>query len=86
MVGSGDGACVVVGARESRAQGEGRQGTDEFVATEEPPVDSGDVTAVRNRTVSIPDQQTFRFDVNASGRIDSGDVTVTRNASVTVLP
>jgi RNA-directed DNA polymerase len=42
MVGSGDGACVVVGARESRAQGEGRQGTDEFVATEEPPVDSGD--------------------------------------------
>ena len=48
--------------------------------------DSGDVTAVRNRTVSIPDQQTFRFDVNTSGRIDSGDVTVTRNASVTVLP
>jgi hypothetical protein len=48
--------------------------------------DSGDVTAVRNHTVSIPDTQTFRFDVNASGRIDSGDVTVTRNASVTVLP
>jgi hypothetical protein len=48
--------------------------------------DSGDVTAVRNNTVSIPDQQTFRFDVNTSGRIDSGDVTVTRNASVTVLP
>ena len=48
--------------------------------------DSGDVTAVRNRTVSVPDQQTFCFDVNASGRIDSGDVTVTRNASVTVLP
>ena len=42
MVGSGDGACVVVGARESRAQGEGRQGTDGFVAKEEPPVDSGD--------------------------------------------
>ena len=48
--------------------------------------DSGDVTAVRNHTVSIPDQTTFRFDVNASGRIDAGDVTVTRNASVTVLP
>jgi hypothetical protein len=48
--------------------------------------DSGDVTAVRNKTVSIPDQQTFQFDVNTSGRIDSGDVTVTRNASVTVLP
>jgi Dockerin type I domain len=47
---------------------------------------SGDVTAVRNHTVSIPDQQTFRFDVNTSGRIDSGDVTVRRNASVTVLP
>jgi hypothetical protein len=48
--------------------------------------DAGDVTAVRNHTVSIPDQQTFRFDVNTSGRIDAGDVTVTRNASVTVLP
>jgi hypothetical protein len=48
--------------------------------------DSGDVTQVRNHTVSIPDQQTFRFDVNTSGRIDAGDVTVTRNASVTVLP
>jgi hypothetical protein len=48
--------------------------------------DAGDVTQVRNRTVSLPDQQTFRFDVNASGRIDAGDVTVTRNASVTVLP
>jgi uncharacterized repeat protein (TIGR03803 family) len=48
--------------------------------------DSGDVTQVRNRTVSIPDQQTFRFDVNTSGRIDAGDVTATRNASVTVLP
>ena len=42
MGGSGDGACVVVGARESRAQGEGRQGTDGFAATEEPPVDSDD--------------------------------------------
>jgi hypothetical protein len=42
---------------------------------------------VRNHTISIPsDNQTARFDVNASGRIDSGDVTVTRNASVTVLP
>jgi len=48
--------------------------------------DAGDVTAVRNKTVSIPDQQTFRFDVNASGRIDAGDVTTTRNATVTVLP
>src|SRR5207302_9878450 len=48
--------------------------------------DSGDITAVRNKTVSIPDQQTFRFDVNTSGRIDSGDVTATRNATVTVLP
>jgi hypothetical protein len=48
--------------------------------------DAGDVTTVRNNTVSIPDQQTFRYDVNTSGRIDAGDVTVTRNASVTVLP
>jgi hypothetical protein len=48
--------------------------------------DAGDVTAVRNHTVSIPDQSTFRFDVNASGRIDAGDVTATRNATVTVLP
>jgi dockerin type I repeat protein len=48
--------------------------------------DAGDVTAVRNKTVSIPDQQTFRFDVNTSGRIDAGDVTATRNATVTVLP
>jgi hypothetical protein len=49
--------------------------------------DSGDVTAVRNHTVSIPsDDQTARFDVNVSGRIDAGDVTATRNASVTVLP
>jgi hypothetical protein len=48
--------------------------------------DSGDVTQVRNHTVSVPDQDTFRFDVNTTGRIDAGDVTVTRNASVTVLP
>ena len=48
--------------------------------------DSGDVTAVRNKTVSIPDGQTFRLDVNVDARIDSGDVTITRNASVTVLP
>jgi hypothetical protein len=48
--------------------------------------DSGDVTQVRNHTVSIPDQTTLRFDVNASGRIDAGDVTATRNATVTVLP
>ena len=39
---SGGGACVVVGARESRAHGEGRQGTDRTAKTEEPPVDSGD--------------------------------------------
>jgi hypothetical protein len=48
--------------------------------------DAGDVTAVRNKTVSIPDASTFRFDVNNSGRIDAGDVTTTRNATVTVLP
>jgi dockerin type I repeat protein len=51
--------------------------------------DAGDVTQVRNRTVSIPDTTdpaSFRFDVNASGRIDAGDVTTTRNATVTVLP
>jgi hypothetical protein len=48
--------------------------------------DAGDVTAVRNNTVTIPDQSTCRFDVNASGRIDAGDVTATRNATVTVLP
>jgi hypothetical protein len=51
--------------------------------------DSGDVTQVRNNTVSIPDTTdpaSFRFDVNTSGRIDAVDVTVTRNASVTVLP
>jgi hypothetical protein len=51
--------------------------------------DAGDVTAVRNKTVSIPDTTnpaSFRFDVNNSGRIDAGDVTATRNATVTVLP
>jgi hypothetical protein len=48
--------------------------------------DSGDVTQVRNRTVTTTTQPTCRFDVNASGRIDAGDVTVTRNATVTVLP
>jgi hypothetical protein len=48
--------------------------------------DAGDVTQVRNKTVSIPDATTFRFDVNNSGRIDAGDVTTTRNATVTVLP
>jgi serine protease AprX len=48
--------------------------------------DAGDVTQVRNKTVSIPDATTFRMDVNASGRIDAGDVTTTRNATVTVLP
>jgi hypothetical protein len=51
--------------------------------------DAGDVTQVRNRTVSIPDTTdpaSFRYDVNASGRIDAGDVTTTRNATVTVLP
>jgi hypothetical protein len=51
--------------------------------------DAGDVTQVRNRTVSIPvttDPNSFRYDVNISGRIDAGDVTATRNATVTVLP
>jgi autotransporter-associated beta strand protein len=49
--------------------------------------DSGDVTAVRNHTVSPPtDDATARFDVNVSNRIDAGDVTATRNATVTVLP
>jgi hypothetical protein len=51
--------------------------------------DSGDVTQVRNRTISIPDTTnpaSFRYDVNTSGRIDAGDVTATRNATVTVLP
>jgi hypothetical protein len=48
--------------------------------------DAGDVTAVRNHSVSIPTAQTFQFDVDASGRIDSGDVTKTRNATVSALP
>jgi hypothetical protein len=49
--------------------------------------DAGDVTAVRNHTVSIPtNDATARFDVNVIGRIDAGDVTATRNATVTVLP
>jgi hypothetical protein len=48
--------------------------------------DAGDVTQVRNKTVTIPDQTTCRFDVNNSGRTDAGDVTTTRNATVTVLP
>jgi hypothetical protein len=51
--------------------------------------DSGDVTQVRSRTVTIPDTTdpaSFRYDVNSSGRIDAGDVTATRNATVTVLP
>jgi hypothetical protein len=51
--------------------------------------DAGDVTQVRNRTVSIPDTtdpNSFKYDVNISGRIDAGDVTATRNATVTVLP
>jgi hypothetical protein len=48
--------------------------------------DAGDVTNVRNHTVSVPDQTTFRNDVNCSGRIDAGDVTATRNATVTALP
>jgi hypothetical protein len=51
--------------------------------------DAGDVTQVRNRTVTIPDTTnpaSFRYDVNTSGRIDAGDVTTTRNATVTVLP
>jgi group II intron reverse transcriptase/maturase len=42
MDGPGGGACIVVRARESRARGEGRQGTDGHAQTEEPPVDSGD--------------------------------------------
>jgi hypothetical protein len=48
--------------------------------------DAGDVTAVRNQTVSIPTASTFRADVDVSGRIDAGDVTQTRNATVTALP
>jgi PKD repeat protein len=48
--------------------------------------DAGDVTAVRNKTVSTTDATNFRFDVNASGRIDAGDVTATRNVIVNILP
>lgn len=48
--------------------------------------DSGDVTAVRQHSVQIPSQATFRFDVDASGRTDAGDVTVTRQHSVTTFP
>jgi hypothetical protein len=48
--------------------------------------DSGDVTAVRAHTVSVPgDDATACFDVSVTGRIDAGDVTATRNATVTVL-
>ncbi len=36
------GACVVVGARESRVHSEGRQGTGEVVETEKPLMDLGD--------------------------------------------
>lgn len=36
------GACVVVGARENRAHGEGRQGTGGVVETEKPLMDLGD--------------------------------------------
>src|SRR5215472_8996514 len=42
MVVHGGGACVVVRARESRAHGEGRQGNDRVVKTEEPSMDLGD--------------------------------------------
>jgi hypothetical protein len=42
MVGPGGGACVVVRARESRAHGEGGQGTDRVVKTEEPSMDLDD--------------------------------------------
>src|SRR5262249_7471558 len=42
MVDLGDGACVVVRARESRAHGEGGQGTDRVVKTEEPSMDLDD--------------------------------------------
>ena len=38
----GDGACVVVLARESRVRGEGRQGTDRVVKTEESSMDLDD--------------------------------------------
>jgi hypothetical protein len=48
--------------------------------------DSGDQTAVRNSSVSVPTASNFRLDVNASGRIESVDQTVVRNVSVTTLP
>jgi hypothetical protein len=48
--------------------------------------DSGDVTFTRSKTISVPDQNTPRFDVDASGRIDAGDVTNVRVHTVTVLP
>ncbi len=48
--------------------------------------DAGDQTLVRNNSVSIPTQSTFRMDVNCTGRIDAGDFTLVRNSSVTVLP
>jgi hypothetical protein len=49
--------------------------------------DSGDITIVRNHTISIPtDNAAARFDVTLSGRIDSGDVTAVRNYAVAVLP
>src|SRR5579859_253477 len=44
MVDHGDGACVVVRARESRVHGEGRQGTDRVVKMEEASMDLGDQT------------------------------------------
>ncbi|PZR72447.1 MAG: hypothetical protein DLM52_12845, partial [Chthoniobacterales bacterium] len=50
-------------------------------------VDSGDLTVVRNLSVSIPKDATrARADVNCSGRIDSGDGTIVRGASVTAVP
>ena len=48
--------------------------------------DSGDQTIVRNSSVTIPNNATFRSDVTTSNRIDSGDQTVVRNNSVTILP
>lgn len=42
MVAHGDGACVVVRARESRVHGEGGQGTDRVVKMEEPSMDLDD--------------------------------------------
>jgi hypothetical protein len=59
IAGSGDGACVVVRVRESRAHGEGRQGTGRFAKTEEPPVDSGDQADEAWRNVSTTLIQLF---------------------------